>query len=332
MKIAAVLGVKDEVEIVAASLAHLRAIGVDEIVVSDFGSTDGTLDVLATECRQGDVSLVRVDPAVVYDYATSSAHDAAQARRTDADWVLFLDADEFFIPATGRLDECRHLAEADVLVLDRYNVVSTASHLLMPRDLRPGHYDSLWLYTRQVEDFRGFLDASPGVPFIRIRPGPKVIARRQVADGVAPGGHDVVSDGRPVRRLASPDLIVAHVPFSTFDRFARKVANIRRERDLHPRLFDDGYAWHWIRWAEMTAPGALEREFADQIIDRVALPGLEQAGEARSAADLFAERLPGTPEARCGRAARWRDRLGLGRRDVPLWPVGLAAEASGSRA
>ncbi|HQZ39702.1 MAG TPA: glycosyltransferase family 2 protein [Vicinamibacterales bacterium] len=332
MKIAAVLGVKDEVELIAASIAHLRAIGVDEVVVSDFGSTDGTLDVLSAERRHGDVTVTRVDPDLVCDYATASAHDVAQAHRTRADWVLFLDADEFFIPVTGRLRDCRLLHEADVLTLDRFNVVITASHLLMPVELSPASYDSLHLFTRQVPDFRLLMETQPDVSFITVRPGPKVMARREAARAIAPGGHDVLSPDVPVRRRQSADLLVAHVPFSTFRRFERKVENIRAEMVHHPRFFEDGYAWHWRRWAEMTEPGAIEREFARQLAEGDDLRRLSEAGLVRSAADLFANGTAGAASPRAGPLERWRGRLGQARPGVTLRPVepGLADLPAGA--
>ena len=43
MKIAANLSVLDEVGLIAKCINHLRSIGVDLIVVTDAGSTDGTL-------------------------------------------------------------------------------------------------------------------------------------------------------------------------------------------------------------------------------------------------------------------------------------------------
>jgi glycosyltransferase involved in cell wall biosynthesis len=45
-RIAAFLGVKNEVEIIEQSIAHLRSIGVDHIMVCDMSSTDGTAEIL----------------------------------------------------------------------------------------------------------------------------------------------------------------------------------------------------------------------------------------------------------------------------------------------
>ncbi|MEZ5288957.1 MAG: glycosyltransferase family 2 protein [Vicinamibacterales bacterium] len=323
MTFGAVLGVKDEVELIGPSIAHLRAIGVDAIAVSDFGSTDGTLDVLSDERRMGDVTITHVDPDVVYDYDTCSANDIAQAHRTGADWVLFLDADEFFVPAQGSLRHCRGLSKADVLVLDRYNVVTSATHLHMPVDLSPATYEALRLFTRQVADFQAVMAREPDVPFISIRPGPKVMARRAVAADVAPGGHDVSAAGEPLRRVAADDLIVAHVPFTTMGRFERKVANIRREMIRHPRYFDGEFAWHWRRWAEMTAPGVLEGEFARQVTSHEALRCLEDAGLVRTAARLFAERAANASAAETGRLGRWRALVEAARTDAGLRPLSI---------
>lgn len=294
--IAAIVGVKDEVEIIGASISHLRQIGVDHIIVSDSGSTDGTLDVLEDERRVGDLVVTHVDPTEVVDYDTESARATALARASGADWVLFMDADEFFIPATGSLKDCQQLHDADVIVVDRFNVVVTARHLLMPATLAPHTYGTLSLFTRQVADFQQHMKDHPDSPFVTIRPGPKVVARPSLAAAVAPGGHDVHAGEAPVVRVAATDLVVAHVPFSTQARFDRKVANIRKEVEMHPAYFEGGYAWHWRRWAEMTAE-ALDAEFARQITDTRSLAGLRRAGAVRSAAELLAERGPAPVEA-----------------------------------
>lgn len=241
------LGVKDEVELIAASMAHLRRIGVDHIAVADYGSTDGTLDVLTDELAHGDVSLTHVDPDRVVDYATASAHDLQLAQATGADWVILLDADEFWIPASGSLRTCAALGLADVVSVDRFNVAVTPQHLLMPLDLTPAHYGSLQLLTRRVPDFKAFVEAHPFEPFVTVVPGPKVVARRAVMRGVTPGGHDVLHDPHAARRAVAHDLIVAHVAFSSLRRFERKVANIRHELVRHPRMFEGTCAWHWRR-------------------------------------------------------------------------------------
>jgi glycosyltransferase involved in cell wall biosynthesis len=289
--VAAVLGVKDEVELIGASIAHLRRIGVGHIAVADYGSTDGTLDVVSDELAAGDVSLTHVDPDHVVDYATASAHDLALAQATGAEWVILLDADEFWIPASGSLRDCAALGQADVVTVDRFNVAVTPHHLLMPADLCPRHYGSLQVLTRRVPDFKAFVEQHPLEPFVTVVPGPKVVARRAVMRGVTPGGHDVLHEPRAARRTVAADLIVAHVAFSSFGRFERKVANIRGELARHPRLFEGTCAWHWRRWAEMTTPGAIEAEFTRQVATRARLEHWRRLGHLRTADELLTARL-----------------------------------------
>lgn len=296
MKVAAILGVKDEVEIVGASIAHLRQVGVSRIVVCDCGSTDGTLDVVAAECRRGDVTVTHVDPDQVVDYESQSDHDVALVRETGADWVIILDADEFWIPATGSLLTCESLRSADVVVTHRFNVALTDSHLLLPEPLVPANYGRLEMFTRRVPNFRAFMDEYPEEPFITVTPFYKVMARPSLAGLITAGGHDVQASTGEARRVEAPDLVVAHVPFSTRERFERKVANIRTEMARRPALFAGDYAWHWRRWAEMT-PDALAAEYDRQISSAGALEEWRRQGVLQNARDLLGLGNDTGPEA-----------------------------------
>lgn len=287
--IAAIVGVKDEVELIGASIEHLRRIGVDEICVVDYGSTDGTLDVVAAQARRGDVSLSHVDPDLVVDYETSSAHDLAIARRTGAEWVLVLDADEFWLPSTGLLRTCGAMCESDLVVADRYNVVLTPRGLLMPGPISPAQYNEVQLLTRREPHLKQFSDANPDVPFITLVPGCKAMGRLSHAATITPGGHDLAPAAPTSRKQVSADVLVAHVPFSTWPRFARKVANIREELQRHPALFAGDYAWHWRKWAELDE-SRLHREFERQIASPARLAEWRAAGQVRSAAEVLGRR------------------------------------------
>jgi len=69
--IAAFLGVKDEVELIERSILHLRAIGVDKIIVCDMVSTDSTLEILEKYLSE-DLSFFSVIPTVLM--TDSSSH------------------------------------------------------------------------------------------------------------------------------------------------------------------------------------------------------------------------------------------------------------------
>ena len=72
MKIAACLGVKDEIEMIRPVIENLRAIGVDHIIASDAHSTDGTSDILAELARGPDFEHVFFD-----DRISEPEHEAA---------------------------------------------------------------------------------------------------------------------------------------------------------------------------------------------------------------------------------------------------------------
>ena len=116
------------------------------------------------------------------------------------------------------------------------------------------------------------------------------MARPHVIAGVEPGSHDVTgSADANILRRAARDLLIAHVPFSTDERFWRKLDNIRTELAQNPAYFNGELSWHWKRWAAMT-DNALAHEFARQMPDDTELSLLRDRAVVRSAEEIFAER------------------------------------------
>jgi hypothetical protein len=297
MTVAAILGVKDEVELVSQAIAHLRRLGVVQMIISDYSSSDGTIDVLLDERRRhGDVVITHVDQHAVRDYGTWSIRELALAASAGTDWVVFLDADEFWVPASGSLVDACRTADADVILADRYNVVLTAAGPRLPEIIQPQSHGDLLLYGRRPDHLKNFVDAHPEIPFISLMPGPKVMVRPAAIVGVAPGHHDVLASTR-VRKVARTDLLVAHVAFSSAARFARKIDNIRAELASHPDYFAGDLAWHWRRWAALDGPPEVEREFARQVVDDETLATLRSERVVQTAAEIFAAAEVWQPQA-----------------------------------
>ena len=292
MKIVALLGVKDDVELIGASINHLRSIGVDLIIAYDDGSADGTLEVLEALKTKDDLWVVNVDRVEPWGQALTETYRLEWARKTNADWFLFLDADEFWIPASGSLKNCRSLGSADILTVDRFNVPLTRRRPLAPEEFSPSHYQDLFLCVETIPNFHLYIQQNPEVPWILGQPiAPKVLARADVIATVSPGGHFVDPSGdRPVRRTNPPDLLVAHVPFTTFESFERKVTNIGKVIREFPHFFAGYVAWHWKRWSSMLETGHLREEFERQVLDEQVLASLLEAGVIRTASAIFDER------------------------------------------
>ena len=71
--------VRDEAEIVAANIRHHLASGVDHIVATDNGSTDGTVEILEGFAKDGVLHL-RHEPDDSFDQARLTTEMADVAR------------------------------------------------------------------------------------------------------------------------------------------------------------------------------------------------------------------------------------------------------------
>lgn len=288
MRIAAILGVKDEAELLPHCIGQLRAIGVDRIEAIDAGSTDGSLQWLEARQAAGDLGLHRFsdqDP----DAQGWNEFNAALARDSGADWVLFLDADEIWLPAGGDLRACLARARADVLIVPRYNVPLGPRGLLTADGAPPRAAAGTALIAEPVPDFRARLAGGGPLPWIRGVPVPKPVARRGAIGRMHDGGHDVdPPPGVTATRARADDIVIAHLPFTTPERFARKVANIRGVFNVHDAYLGEHLAWHWRRWLALDTPEAVAEEFARQRFDAATLATLRAAGVIRDAGELLA--------------------------------------------
>lgn len=293
------LGVKDEVELIAGCIAHLRAIGVRAIRVLDSGSTDGTIELIKGPLAGPDLTLTRhsdQDP----DAAAWSRTAAALGRGSGADWILFLDADEFWIPARGTLDSIAGLDALDLVIVDRFNVPLDAQGLRTPDRGLPADA-GLDLIVESLPGFRAHLEQNPGTPWIRIVPAPKVLARAGRIEHVTDGFHDILpTPGPPLRRGRADDVLVAHVPFTTLRRFSAKVENVRQIFAVHDAYCGTDIAWHWRRLLDCTDAGSIRREFELQLFDAATLASLRDAGSVRTGAQWFADRVAGRVQPSAG--------------------------------
>lgn len=280
--IGAVLGVRDEVELIDRCLLHLRMIGIERVVACDMGSVDGTSEVLERHERDGFVRVRRFGETDDFENEMPEL-----LTEVDTEWVLLLDADEFPVPASGDVADWAR-DDADVVTLPRYNVPLTAQGPAIPDLVVPARYAELLVIAEPLEEFWEAAEEQPELSWMLSPIAPRLVVRPEVVSGMPLGMHEVFPPpGRTPRRTTAGDVFVAHLPFTTLSRFERKAENVRRLLEERPDAFPPGWGRHWHRWAQRACEGRLEEEFARMVFDEPTLADLRENGRVRSAAELF---------------------------------------------
>lgn len=233
MTVAAVMLVKDEADIIEATVRHLLS-EVDAVLVADNLSTDGTLEILY-ELAVGRRLLVTRDEDPGYYQAAKTTRLARTAYDLGHEWVVPCDADEFWYSPHGRI--------ADVLSG-------------LPRTA---------LFARAVLfDHIGTILDEPGPPVERLAwrfnaPGalPKVACRLTPDLEIGMGNHDAAGFGKV--RSDSPHaldgiLVVRHYPWRSPEQFLRKITNGARAYAAAPDL-SPAFGEHWRAFGLPDDPG-----------------------------------------------------------------------------
>ena len=284
--IGAHVGVMDEIDLIAACIGHLRQIGVSQIVVHDMYSTDGTREWL-TQATEGhaDLAVVSYPPGTTEDLLI--AFFAETVRGFHTDWVVMLDADEFPLPRSGDLRQDMAVARGDEVSLRRHNVALGSEGALLPLPVSTEDYADIPLYVRMESRFQWALAENPADYWLRGVPNPKVAVRPTLLQGFGPGMHATRAPGAAqATPQVLPGIVVAHLPLTTYKRFAHKIDNVRAlfaEQVTWPA----GFGWHWRRWVELAERGELRAEYDRSICSPAELARLHLEGAVRSAAEVL---------------------------------------------
>jgi hypothetical protein len=117
----AVAMVKNEADIVGATVRHLLEQGVDRVLVVDNRSTDSTRELLTGLAGDGRVILGE-DLETAYLQAAKMTLLVRYAARHGASWVVPFDADELWFAPELRLADFLRASDAMVARADIYNV------------------------------------------------------------------------------------------------------------------------------------------------------------------------------------------------------------------
>jgi Glycosyl transferase family 2 len=223
---------RDEADIVDALVAYHLHAGVDHVIATDNGSSDGTTEILERYERAGCLRLLREpgDDMRQDEWVTRMARMAATEH--DADWVLHADADEFWWPRGGSLKDV--LAKVPA----RYGVVRGCWRHFLPRP----DDGSFWAERMTV---RLATPAHPGDKETIFHAHQKVAHRAHPEVEIERGNHNAEAPGLEPLRAWHP-LEVLHFSFRSVAQLERKarggwLRSPTYEPTRHRLLLDEAY-------------------------------------------------------------------------------------------
>lgn len=126
--------VRDEQDVIADSLTHLLAQGLDHLLVADNLSVDDTPQILAELARRDTRIHVAHDSEPAYYQAEKMTRLALAATHAGADWIVPFDADEFwFADSRSVAEHLRAQGRLEPLV----GVVTATWHHMLPTQPAP---------------------------------------------------------------------------------------------------------------------------------------------------------------------------------------------------
>jgi hypothetical protein len=197
VQLALTLLAKNEADVIDANIAYHLGAGVDFVVATDNGSTDGTLEILERYERDGVLHLIR-EPSTDFRQGEWVTRMARLAADRGAGWVINADADEFWWPRAGDLKEVLERLP------ERYGVVHGVWRPFVARPDDGSHF-------AERMTARLSMQAAINDPTNPFRPARKATHRAHPGVRVRDGNHDV--EGAPLVTLHGwYPLEVFHLP------------------------------------------------------------------------------------------------------------------------
>lgn len=242
-KLVMTLLVKNEESMLEENLLFHKSMGVDEFIITDNNSTDGTLDIIRKYQEKGWVKELIIETATNYEQKEWVDRMIWKAKTAfHADWVMNVDADELWYSPSGNLKNELSQTSANVLNCRMYS--------LYPEENRPfWEWDKTVGYVSDPEKY----DLS--IYSIFERQNKKVIHRTDGYLQISMGNHKVKMF--PMRSENS-DIRVYHYNIRGKRQFMEKMINGGKQLEQHKGKHGGR---HWRYFYQLYKEGQLEQEY-----------------------------------------------------------------------
>ena len=243
--------VRNEADIIRVNILHHLAQGVDHFLVVDNGSSDGTVEILTRLAERLPIQWTQyTGPYYQSEIVTELAREAY---RRGADWVIPVDADEFWSAPAGNLTSLLEQSSAEALEVRVVNFIqrrdcierSTASLLSMTRRT-PQPVGPMERVRRLVQE-RQFA-------YVEMMYPAKWISRASPTLTLGVGNHTIMDLSGPCEQ--TDQVVCLHAPLRCRAVLESLAACGKRATESENPLI-----WQWLRWQRLAESGDLEKEW-----------------------------------------------------------------------
>lgn len=261
VKLFGLMMVRNEADIIQLNILHHLAAGVDCFLVVDNGSTDGTDRILDRLSRRLPLVWTRYEgPYYQWDITTQLAREAYLR---GADWVVAIDADEFWWSPENDLKAVPATTSADALQVTLVNFIQR-------RDRVANSPENLLSMTRRAPNPVGPIDVmrrrveARDNSYVEMEHPAKWMARASAQLEIGLGNHSLNGVGGEL--LHTDEIVCLHAPLRSKQSLENLADAGRRASEAGIRLI-----WQWFRWHRLAAGGELDKEWAANSYDEKGL-------------------------------------------------------------
>ena len=251
--------VKNEIDIIEKNIRFHSKYGVDNFVIMDNNSTDGTREKIEELKKEFEITII--DEKGIYNQAkwmTKLSHIAK--KRYNPTWIIPNDADEFWKPKEGN-------SLKDILPKNRYVLTIDRFNMILYQGLK-NFIDSEYRVENPIYYRKNTQLNTKNISMILTKISPKVIIKPKGLLWIRGGNHKALHFGNLIDYFKHYDKIkrfnqieVFHYPIRSFEQFKKNIENRKRLLEQNAKMGP-----HYRRWVKILNDGVLEEEFYENIL------------------------------------------------------------------